>query len=133
MERIAHDGQDHTLLQPRLEEAESWERLDELLAEVNKGDRQRRSDLMVAHTAALFAGIESPPALDTWPIVGGASETTPRWIEMVVGIEIDRTILRMVENDGTCVDCLIVWVRHLIESRIRLSKWAVWDVDALLG
>ena len=82
------------------EEAESWWRLDELLAEINRGDRQDRSGLdFVAHAAALFAGIESPPALDTWPIAPPSSDTSPRWIEMVVGIEIEsRTILRMLQN-----------------------------------
>lgn len=108
----------------RMEEVESWERLDELLAEIHNDRSRGRSDAVVAHAAALFAGIESAPALDTWPIVARSSDTSPRWIEMVVGIEIDRTILRILQNQDACADCLIAWVRHLIESRITLSKWA---------
>ena len=122
------------MLMPRLEEGESWESLDQLLAKINTGDRRRRSDLVVAHAAALFAGIEAPPTLDTWPMAQRRSGTSPRWIEMVVGIEIDRMILRILENQGTCIDCVIAWVRHLIESRRTLSKWA-WarDADTFLG
>jgi hypothetical protein len=129
MTKVAHQGHDHSMLLPRPEEVESWERLDRLLADINRGDRHDRTDRVVAHAATLFAGIESPPALGAWPIGQRSSDTSARWIEMVLGIEIDRTILRILQNEGTCVDCLIAWVRHLIESRITLSDWA-WTRDA---
>jgi hypothetical protein len=134
MTKIVHNGEDHTILLPRMDEAQSWEKLDELLAEINNDRAGRRSDLVLAHTAALFAGIESAPALDNWPIVPLSSDTSPRWVEMVVGTEIDRTILRILQNQDACVDCLIPWVRHMIESRITLSKWA-WarDTDSFLS
>jgi hypothetical protein len=65
--------------------------LGRAVGRARRSDRKDRSDLVVAHAAALFAGIESPPALDTWPIAPRSEEMFPRGIEMVVGIEIDRT------------------------------------------
>lgn len=129
-----HEGEDHSMILPRLAEAESWERLDGLLAEINTGESSGRSDLVVEHVACLFARIEASSTLDTWPIVQGSPDTSPRWIEIVVGIEIDRAILRILQNEGACVDCVIAWAKHLIEARITLSEWA-WarDADALFG
>ena len=129
-----HDGQDHSILLPGPAEVESWEQLDQLLAEIKTGDREGRLHMVVTHAATLFAGIESPPALDTWPIARRSSATSPRWIETVVGIEIDRTILRILQNRDNCVDCQIAWVQRMIESRITLSEWA-WarEADALFG
>ena len=117
------------MLMPRLEESESWGPLDLLLAEINTGARPDRFSLVVAQAATLFAGIESPLALDTWPLAQRSTDTPARWIEMVIGIELDRTILRLLQNPDACVDCLIAWVRHLVESRLTLSDWA-WARDA---
>lgn len=118
------------MLAPRPNERESWQRLDDLLNQVR---RERvgidRHDLVVAHAANLFAGIESPPSVEDWPIVADLSEVSARWIERVVGIEIDRLIIRILENPEGCVGCALIWMRHLIESRITLSQWA-WAREA---
>jgi hypothetical protein len=132
--RELHGGGDHSSLMPRTDEVETWERLDHLLSDVQSSEGLKRCDLVAAHTATLLSNIESAPALDTWPLVSGTSTVSARWVETVLGIEIDRLILRMLENPDGCVDCLVVWVRHLIEARITVSKWA-WARDAgtLLG
>lgn len=124
------------MFMPRPDERETWERLDELLSvlQTRAGEGLDRRAIVVAHTATLFAGIESSPALEDWTIVAETWKVSARWVERVVGIEIDRLVLRILQNRDGCVDCSIVWVRHLIESRVTLSQWA-WarDVEALLG
>jgi hypothetical protein len=118
------------MLAPRPGERETWQRLDDLLNEVRR-DRVglEHRDLVAAHTGSLFAGIESAPSFEDWPIVADLSEVSARWVERVVGIEIDRLIIRILENQEGCVGCALIWVRHLIESRITLSQWA-WAREA---
>jgi len=134
MAKVTHEGADHSLFMPLGDERETWERLDQLLREVQASTGLDRCALVVRHTAALFAGIESSPALETWPTVTDSSRVSPRWVETVLGIEIDRTILRMLDNPEGCIDCLIAWIRHLIFARIVASEWA-WarDADGLFG
>lgn len=118
------------MLLPRPDEHETWERLDELLTDLVQDHQGRgRRGLVVAHAATLFAGIESPPALEDWPLATEPSKVSVHWIERVVGIEIDRVILRILQTPDRCPECSIAWIRHLIESRITLSQWA-WTRDA---
>ena len=121
------------MLMPREDERETWERLDQLLSEVQTGAGLDRCALVVRHTGTLFAAIESSPALETWPMVTDSSRVSCRWVATVLGIEIDRMTLRMLDNPEGCIDCLIAWIRHLVSARITVSEWA-WarDADALL-
>lgn len=114
---------------PRPDETESSERLDALLTDLREADAPGRRDLVAAHVGSLFAGIETPPEHGAWPFGPLAQSVSPRWVQAVVGYEIDRMILRMVDNEPFCVDCLIAWVRHLVEARVAASEWA-WARDA---
>lgn len=133
MDHQPHGGADHQLYLPRTDDTESWNRLDVLLDQIRGSSRQKCGDLIAAHVGSLFARIEFAPEYGTWPIGQSFSSTSPHWIESVVGHEVDRLILRMLDHATGCVDCLLAWVHHLIEARIILSRWA-WarDVSDLL-
>lgn len=124
MDHHPHGGEDHRLYMPRAEEAESWDRLDVLLNQIRDSSREECGDLIAAHVGSLFARIESAPEFGNWPIGQSVSAASPQWIESVVAHEIDRLILRMLDHEPSCVDCLLAWVRHLVEARVTLSKWA---------
>ena len=124
MTRTLHDGEDHLLFLPRAADAESWELLDRLLRAAQDGYGRRRSELVAAHAASLFAGISFAAGLENWPLVPESATVSPRWVQSVLGTEIDRIILRMIERHVGCGDCLIAWVRHLVEARITVAVWA---------
>jgi hypothetical protein len=62
--------------------------------------------------------------LDTWPLTPASSVTSPRWVEMVIGNETDGVIRAIAQDPGAWVDCVVAWVRHLIESRMHRPRRA---------
>jgi hypothetical protein len=125
----SHDGEDHSLLLPRAEEAETEERLDRLLAALQDSNGARRRELIAAHAAAVFAGIEIAPGIETWPLVPTSSRVSARWVQAVIGNHLDRIILRMLDTAEGCTECLLAWVKHLVQTRVTISEWA-WARDA---
>lgn len=129
---MTHDH-DHRYLFPRTAEEETFERLDQLLRTVlvDGSTTARTVELVKDHVASLIANIE----IRTVTATRGPLDTSPagtiRWIELLLGREIDHIIATITNNQPDCIDCQRTWIAYLLKSKDVIAEWSLLrEMDA---
>lgn len=120
-----HDDS-HLVMLPRENERESFTRLDTLLgALLDVRLAPTPSAVLIGeHLSHLTANLQKVPSIGQRPILDISYPHAIRWMQLTLGAEIDRWLIRFLTTDN-CRECRCIWALHLVEARDLLNDWAL--------
>lgn len=119
-------GDLHGFMQPRSDEAETNQELDDLVEQISKEtDPSVVAQLISSHVSHLIAGIGLKPLAGGRPADRSDRERLIGWLTLEIGDEIDRFIRHLWESELSCWECNRAWTLHLLDARNVLRRWSV--------